>query len=74
MDWRTKKQLTILAVVFLALFVVLLAIGLSVFYSPGSCADNKKNQSEEDVDCGGPCPPCAFKQLRPGEIFFARFI
>ena len=74
MDWRTKKQLTILAGVFFAFFIVLFAIALSVFYSPGSCADNKKNQSEEDVDCGGPCTPCAFKQLRPVEVFFARFI
>ncbi len=74
MDRRTKKQLTILAIVFLVVLAALFVIGFSVFYSPGSCTDNKKNQGEEEADCGGPCTPCAFKQLRPVEVFFARFI
>jgi hypothetical protein len=26
---------------------------------PANCADNVKNGGESDVDCGGPCPPCA---------------
>lgn len=28
-----------------------------------SCKDGLKNQGEEDVDCGGPCPPCFEKPL-----------
>jgi len=24
-----------------------------------TCSDNIKNQGEEDIDCGGPCPPCS---------------
>ncbi|HIE33777.1 MAG TPA: hypothetical protein EYP86_01390 [Candidatus Altiarchaeales archaeon] len=26
--------------------------------SQPTCSDGKKNQDEEGVDCGGPCPPC----------------
>jgi len=25
---------------------------------PGTCNDNRKNQNEEGIDCGGSCPPC----------------
>ena len=27
---------------------------------PATCTDGIKNQQEENVDCGGPCAPCAF--------------
>jgi hypothetical protein len=26
---------------------------------PTSCSDNVRNGGETDIDCGGPCPPCA---------------
>ncbi|MBI2097017.1 MAG: hypothetical protein HYT40_02600 [Candidatus Sungbacteria bacterium] len=74
MDWRTRKQLTILLIVFGVVFGALFWIGYSILHSPGSCTDNKKNQGEEEADCGGPCAPCAFKHQRPVEVFFARFI
>src|SRR6476620_8804432 len=31
--------------------------GQSVF--PETCKDKAKNNGETDIDCGGPCPPCA---------------
>lgn len=30
-----------------------------------SCSDNRQNQNEEGVDCGGSCVPCALKNLQP---------
>ncbi len=30
-----------------------------------SCSDGVENQGETGIDCGGPCTPCAFKQLSP---------
>jgi hypothetical protein len=27
--------------------------------APATCSDGLKNEGESDVDCGGPCPPCA---------------
>ena len=74
MDWRTRRQLMMLAVFLL----VLLAMGFGTyylfFYEPGTCFDAKKNQGEEEVDCGGPCAPCAFKHQKPVQVFFARFL
>lgn len=37
---------------------------LNIFSAP-SCLDNKQNQNEEGIDCGGSCVPCAIKNLQP---------
>ncbi len=39
-----------------------------------SCSDNKKNQNEEEVDCGGVCPACALKTLQPIDILPTKVI
>lgn len=74
MDWRTRKQLTIVAIVFLVIAGVLAGFYYAFLHTPPTCADNKKNQSEEETDCGGPCVPCAFKHQKEVEIFFVRFV
>lgn len=42
-----------------------LIIYLIFFRQAPSCFDNKQNQKEEGIDCGGPCIPCAIKALKP---------
>jgi len=51
----------------LILITVIGVIGLAIYTSScdksesedeASCSDNIKNQGEEDIDCGGPCPAC----------------
>lgn len=74
MDWRTRKQLTILLVVFLFVFSGLAGIYFAYIKTPATCTDNKKNQGETEADCGGPCAPCAFKYQRNVEVFFSRFV
>lgn len=32
---------------------------------PATCSDNIQNQRETGIDCGGPCTPCAIKNLSP---------
>lgn len=40
-------------------------IYLTFLKSTASCFDNKQNQNEESVDCGGSCISCDLKALRP---------
>ena len=43
------------------LIVVISLIGLVLyltFSAPATCTDNKQNEGEKGVDCGGPCAPC----------------
>ena len=43
---------------------VIFLIGFGIYWifsSKVSCFDNKQNQSEEGIDCGGPCVSCGIK-------------
>jgi len=64
MDKRIRKQI-IIALVFLGTFSL---IGGGIYLthrSAPTCFDNKRNQGEEDVDCGGPCILCELKYNPP---------
>lgn len=45
-------MLVIAAVIFAVAFLILLSL------NKPDCLDGKKNQGEENIDCGGPCEPC----------------
>lgn len=73
MDFRTRRQLTVIVVVLL----IVAAIGGGAFWllrPAPTCQDNRQNQGEEDVDCGGPCVPCAFRHQQPLAVFWVRFV
>lgn len=73
MDFRTKRQLIIIAIILLA---ILLPTGWLVYVNlpEPTCFDNKQNQGEEDVDCGGPCTPCALKHPEDMSVLWTRFV
>ena len=73
LSWRAKRQLIIASI------PVLLILGLGFlffqrFLPEPTCFDNKKNQGELGVDCGGPCGPCELKNPKSVEIFWARAV
>ena len=73
MDFRARRQLAVLGVIAL----VVGGIGFLIFRAglpDPSCQDNRKNQGEEDTDCGGPCASCALREQKPVEIFWTRFV
>lgn len=37
-----------------------------------TCFDNRRNQRELEIDCGGPCAPCELKNPKTIDIFWAR--
>lgn len=61
---RLAKQL-LYGLLYLTLFS---AIGFGVYFLAlkpvPTCFDNKQNQSEERIDCGGPCQSCELKELQ----------
>ncbi|MFZ5559488.1 MAG: hypothetical protein ACOZAL_01710 [Patescibacteria group bacterium] len=70
-----KKQLTIL-IVFL---LIILAVGFGIYFlinpvGKETCFDGIQNQSEEGIDCGGPCGPCRKKPDKPLQILSQSFI
>ncbi|MCR4334541.1 MAG: hypothetical protein NUV47_02345 [Patescibacteria group bacterium] len=60
-----------------AILFAVLFLGLPLFtkyYTPASCFDNKKNQGEYGVDCGGPCVKLCSSQFSSPIIVWARAI
>ncbi|MFW5885276.1 MAG: FxLYD domain-containing protein [Patescibacteria group bacterium] len=54
---RNKKR--IVAVGFYIGLLIIIGFGIHSLLTPNpTCNDGIKNQLEEGVDCGGPCPPC----------------
>src|SRR3989338_8509165 len=65
MNPRLGKQLFYGGVFLGIVFVVVAGAYFLKFREAPSCFDNKLNQDEEEVDCGGPCESCAVKHLQP---------
>ena len=72
MDYRTKRQFIALSI----LALILAGAGLLFFrgISEATCADGRRNQTEEGVDCGGSCTPCELKNRKPIEVLWARAV
>lgn len=74
-DWRYNKQVVYVLTIFLIIISIPILIYLkNKLFSPPSCFDNKQNQGEKGVDCGGPCLPCELKSLIPLKIYKTEFI
>ena len=75
MNKRLRKQIIYGTIIFLIFvlfsFLIYLKIRGPVI---ASCFDGKKNQGEEGIDCGGPCPPCEVKTLQPLKIYPTQFL
>lgn len=72
-SWRVKRQLIVIFI------PALLILGLGFlffqrFLPELTCFDNKKNQSELGIDCGGPCGPCELKNPKSLETFWAKAV
>lgn len=73
MDFRTRRQFVVMfAVSVVAAGVIFLAY--QRFAPAPTCSDNRKNQGEEEADCGGPCIPCVFRYQQNVEVFWVRVV
>lgn len=71
MQWSVKRRLIYLGLVIV--FFALIGAGLWYRYQPAaSCSDNKKNQNELGVDCGGPCARVCSFEVRPVQDVWSR--
>lgn len=69
--WALKRRAMVIA------FFVFILFGTAGLYwyvtkKPPSCFDQKQNQGEEGVDCGGFCLPCA-ENIRDIAVLWRRF-
>jgi len=70
MSWASRRQLITLSILGAILAAFLAIVLIATFYKTPTCTDNKKNQSEEGVDCGGSCAYlCTMGQEPPTVLF-----
>ncbi len=71
------KRATKRIVIALVLVFILAGFAFLIYYlsqpSP-TCSDGIQNQGEEDVDCGGPCSPCALVHIEEIEVLWTKAI
>ncbi len=70
-SWTVKKQLTFFALFLLAISIVIVII-LTKLATP-TCFDNKQNQEEEGVDCGGPCKNQCLGEVKETLVLWTKF-
>jgi hypothetical protein len=70
MNWAARRQKLISAILILMGAAIIAAVLVAVLYKAPSCSDNKQNQGEQGIDCGGPCPYlCVATELAPAVRF-----
>lgn len=74
LSWKARKQIFYFLIVFFILAVGAVLFGFITHgkFSKGTCFDDKKNQGEEQADCGGPCNPCPYNLKEP-VVIWTRF-
>lgn len=73
LTWRHQRQAVTISIITFFVLVIFGWIAYTVYPAP-TCFDNRKNQQEMGIDCGGSCIPCALKSPKPVELFWARVI
>jgi len=74
MDKYRKKQVRIGLVYLLILVIIVGGVYFIIKSGLPSCSDGIQNQGEAGIDCGGPCPPCAWQLQKDLEVIFFQAI
>jgi hypothetical protein len=65
MNWRIKKQLKYLFILFIFLILIFYLMYFVVKNKNlDSCLNGVKDKGEIGIDCGGKCPPCELKNFK----------
>jgi hypothetical protein len=71
--WRLRRQFAFFMISVLPFVVLGFWLVPKLFPEP-TCFDNRKNQGESNIDCGGPCIPCALKHPKELSVYWARAV
>src|SRR3989344_1458963 len=73
MPERFGKQV-LYGAIYIAIIGGIIAGFYFYFREAPTCFDNRKNQGEQEVDCGGPCESCEIGKLKEIEVENAQAI
>lgn len=65
-------RLIIVGSISAVVFLLVAGIAIAIFYKVPTCTDQKQNQDEEGIDCGGSCARICTVQVAQPIVLFAR--
>ncbi|MGE5541271.1 MAG: FxLYD domain-containing protein [Bacillota bacterium] len=72
MSWASRRRFIIISIMVVGALGILGAFAYVTFHRAPTCFDNKQNQDEEGIDCGGTCAyQCTASEAAPS-VRFAR--
>jgi hypothetical protein len=74
MSWAAGRRFIILLIVGIVGAAFVATVGIATFYKAPSCSDNKQNQDETGIDCGGSCAYLCTEQKQPPTVLFTKAI
>ncbi|MEN9913109.1 MAG: hypothetical protein RLY66_517 [Candidatus Parcubacteria bacterium] len=72
-SWSKRRRTLYATVIVVFLVGVVLIPAFLIFYKAPTCSDNKRNGSEQGVDCGGSCERLCQSSFLPPSLAWARF-
>lgn len=69
--WTAKRQLLYLGIFLIIVFIIAFFIWANA--TKPTCFDNKQNQKEEGIDCGGPCEKKCLGEIRNLIVLWSKF-
>lgn len=74
MSWAARRRFIILLILGAVVVAFFATVLIATFSKTPTCSDNIQNQSEQGIDCGGPCPYLCTAQQQPPTILFTKAI
>lgn len=73
MSWSRRRQFIYIGSIILVFLLVVVLPTIIHFYKAPTCFDGKMNQTEQGIDCGGPCTLLCPAQYAPLNVLWSRF-
>jgi hypothetical protein len=73
MTWAGRRKFIYLGTIGAIILIILVWIFVAYFYKAPTCFDNKQNQDEQGIDCGGVCTLLCRSQYVPLTVLWSRF-
>ena len=73
MSWARRRKTIYLGTIAIVFMIIAGWVFVAYFNKPPTCSDNKQNQGELGVDCGGPCLLLCPAQYAPLNVLWSRF-
>lgn len=74
MSWAAWRRLVIISVLGAGVIALVAAILIASTHRAPSCVDGVRNQGEEGVDCGGPCPYLCTASEQPPTVLYTKVL